>query len=82
MTGDALVDCLHALEHGRGVPSTVVAEVLVAGLGLGAPTAARLRASAVPDAGRTYPLRRPVVANGPDGPGRGERPCAETGWRP
>ncbi len=46
---------VHALEHGTRCPSAEVAELLVAGLGLDADLARRLRALAVGDAGRCWP---------------------------
>ena len=48
---------LHALEHAQRCPSTAVAEVLVAGLGLDAAEAAALRAATVAGVGRDRPSR-------------------------
>lgn len=48
---------LHHLEHGVRLPSTVMAEVLIHGLGLDELTARRLRAVARPCAGRSSPFR-------------------------
>lgn len=62
------------LERGHRVPSTAVAEVLIAGYGIDGPRAERLRGVAVPDVGRASPwkLVRPPLPGQEDGRGHGD----------